>query len=226
MGERVVENGSAYSQTEDYSARSPGSSPLARVAMERSPAGSPAARTAMERSPVGSPAARAAFERSPAGSPAARTAFERSPAGSPAARPAFDSPSREFLDSHFFKPFSEDASPHAKDTQRCYVVYVARVEQPHPNYLGGATWSHFCILCSFGLSLLLNYRTKLSCQPLLLILSCYCLCSDYGGADSFLSGDKSFDEPTWGKFDTNDDMESIWGMNSIGATSKVSNTLI
>ena len=120
MGERVVENGSAYSQTEDYSARSPGSSPLARVAMERSPAGSPAARTAMERSPVGSPAARAAFERSPAGSPAARTAFERSPAGSPAARPAFDSPSREFLDSHFFKPFSEDASPHAKDTQRYY----------------------------------------------------------------------------------------------------------
>ena len=92
MGERVVENGSAYSQTEDYSARSPGSSPLARVAMERSPAGSPAA----------------------------RTAFERSPAGSPAARPAFDSPSREFLDSHFFKPFSEDASPHAKDTQRYY----------------------------------------------------------------------------------------------------------
>ncbi|CBI37735.3 unnamed protein product, partial [Vitis vinifera] len=73
-----------------------------------------------------------------------------------------DPPSMEFLDSHFFKPFSEDASPHAKDTQ-----------------------------------------------------------SDYGGADSFLSGDKSFDEPTWGKFDTNDDMESIWGMNSIGATSKM-----
>ncbi|KAJ9707376.1 hypothetical protein PVL29_002401 [Vitis rotundifolia] len=45
--------------------------------------------------------------------------------------------------------------------------------------------------------------------------------SDYGGADSFLSGDKSFDEPTWGKFDSNDDMESIWGMNSIGATSKM-----
>ena len=99
MDERVIENGSAYSQTEDYSARSPGSSPLARTAAE------------------GSPAARTAFERSPAGSPLARSAFERSPAGSPAARPAFDSPSRESLDSHFF-PFSEDASPHAKDTQR------------------------------------------------------------------------------------------------------------
>ncbi|RVW25348.1 tRNA-dihydrouridine(47) synthase [NAD(P)(+)]-like [Vitis vinifera] len=118
MGERVVENGSAYSQTEDYSARSPGNSPLARVEMERSPAGSPAARTAMERSPVGSPAARAAFERSPDGNPAARIAFERSPDGSPTARHAFDSPSGELLDSHFFKPFSEDASPHATDTKR------------------------------------------------------------------------------------------------------------
>ena len=118
MGERVVENGSAYSQTEDYSARSPGNSPLARVEMERSPAGSPAARTAMERSLVGSPAARAAFERSPDGNPAARIAFERSPDGSPTARHAFDSPSGELLDSHFFKPFSEDASPHATDTKR------------------------------------------------------------------------------------------------------------
>lgn len=132
MGEPVVENGSAYSHTEDHSARSPGGSPLARTARERSPAGSPAARTATDRSPLGSPAARTAFERSPAaspaakfalerspaGSPAGRTLFERSPAGSPAARPTFDSPSREFLDSHFFKPFSEDVSPHAKDTQR------------------------------------------------------------------------------------------------------------
>ena len=117
MGERVVENGSAYSQTEDCSARSPGNSPLARVEMERSPAGSPAARTAMERSPVSSPAARAAFERNPDGNPAARTAFERSPDGSPTARHAFDSPSG-LLDSHFFKPFSEDASPHATDTKR------------------------------------------------------------------------------------------------------------
>lgn len=116
--ERVVENGSAYSQTEDYSTRSPGNSPLARTTVERSPAGSPLARTAMDRSPGGSPAARAAFERSPAGSPAARTAYERSPGGSPAARPSFDSPSRESMDSHFFKPFSEDASPHAKDTLR------------------------------------------------------------------------------------------------------------
>ncbi|RVW21949.1 hypothetical protein CK203_110571 [Vitis vinifera] len=118
MGERVVENGSAYSQIEDYSARSPGNNPLARVAMERSIAGSPAARIAMERSLVGSPAVRATFERSPDGNPAARTAFERSSEGSPATRHAFDSPSRQLLDSHFFKPFCEDASPHAKDTQR------------------------------------------------------------------------------------------------------------
>ena len=145
MGERVVENGSAYSQTEVYLARSPGSSALARVAMERSPAGSPAARTTMERSPVArpaardafetspdgsptartamerrpvaSPAARDAFERSPDGSPAARAAFQRSPYGSPASRHAFDSPFGELLDSHFFKPFSEEASPHAKETQ-------------------------------------------------------------------------------------------------------------
>ncbi|KAF9611960.1 hypothetical protein IFM89_037180 [Coptis chinensis] len=34
---------------------------------------------------------------------------------------------------------------------------------------------------------------------------------DHGGAESTISGDKSFDEPTWGTFDTTDDTDSIWG---------------
>lgn len=45
-----------------------------------------------------------------------------------------------------------------------------------------------------------------------------CLCSDHGGAGSFFSGDKSFDEPAWGTFDTNDDLDSLWGFNSVSTT--------
>ncbi|KAF5207708.1 Calcium-binding ef hand family protein [Thalictrum thalictroides] len=36
---------------------------------------------------------------------------------------------------------------------------------------------------------------------------------DHGAAESTISGEKSFDEPTWGTFDTNDDTESVWGFN-------------
>ncbi|KAF8405559.1 hypothetical protein HHK36_010466 [Tetracentron sinense] len=39
--------------------------------------------------------------------------------------------------------------------------------------------------------------------------------SDHGGAESMLSGDKSFDESTWGAFDTNDDTDSVWGFNPV-----------
>jgi len=40
-------------------------------------------------------------------------------------------------------------------------------------------------------------------------------CSDHGGAESTTSGDKYFDEPSWGaKFD-NDDADSIWGLSTI-----------
>ncbi|KAK9286711.1 hypothetical protein L1049_015114 [Liquidambar formosana] len=80
----------------------------------------------------------------------------RSALGSPAARSAIDSPSRGSPDSHFGKPRSADASPHAKETH-----------------------------------------------------------SDQGGAESFLSGDRTFDEPPWGTFDSNDDIDSVWGFNSI-----------
>ncbi|XP_042508818.1 actin cytoskeleton-regulatory complex protein pan1-like isoform X2 [Macadamia integrifolia] len=38
--------------------------------------------------------------------------------------------------------------------------------------------------------------------------------NDHGGAESILSGDKIFDEPTWGTFDTNDDTDSVWGFNT------------
>ncbi|XP_062081529.1 uncharacterized protein LOC133787405 [Humulus lupulus] len=38
--------------------------------------------------------------------------------------------------------------------------------------------------------------------------------SDLGGAGSLFSGDKSFDEPAW-TFDTNDDLDSVWGFNSV-----------
>ncbi|KAI3862189.1 hypothetical protein MKX03_007836 [Papaver bracteatum] len=38
--------------------------------------------------------------------------------------------------------------------------------------------------------------------------------SDHGGAESIMSGDKSFDEPTWGTFDNNDDADSVWGFNA------------
>lgn len=43
--------------------------------------------------------------------------------------------------------------------------------------------------------------------------------SDHGGTGSLFSGDKSFDEPPWGTFDTNDDVDSVWGFNAI-STSK------
>ncbi|PON89906.1 Parvalbumin [Trema orientale] len=42
--------------------------------------------------------------------------------------------------------------------------------------------------------------------------------SDHGGARSLFSGDKSFDEPAWGHFDTNDDLDSVWDFNSISTT--------
>ncbi|RDX72134.1 hypothetical protein CR513_48424, partial [Mucuna pruriens] len=37
--------------------------------------------------------------------------------------------------------------------------------------------------------------------------------SDHDGVKSMFSGDKSFDEPNWGTFDTNDDIDSVWGFN-------------
>lgn len=38
--------------------------------------------------------------------------------------------------------------------------------------------------------------------------------SDHGGTGSLFSGDKSFDEPNWGTFDANDDVDSVWGFNA------------
>lgn len=32
------------------------------------------------------------------------------------------------------------------------------------------------------------------------------------------SGDKSYDEPAWGTFDANDDIDSVWGFNAGGST--------
>ncbi|KAI4297877.1 hypothetical protein L6164_037738 [Bauhinia variegata] len=37
--------------------------------------------------------------------------------------------------------------------------------------------------------------------------------SDHGGMKSLFSSDKFFDEPNWGTFDTNDDVDSVWGFN-------------
>ncbi|KAK9944397.1 hypothetical protein M0R45_009967 [Rubus argutus] len=42
--------------------------------------------------------------------------------------------------------------------------------------------------------------------------------SDHGGAGSVFSGDKSFDEPAWGTFDANDDVDSVWGFNAVSTT--------
>lgn len=42
--------------------------------------------------------------------------------------------------------------------------------------------------------------------------------SDYGGAKSVFSGDKDFDEPNWGNFYTNDDIDSVWGFNASGSS--------
>ncbi|KAB2602553.1 epidermal growth factor receptor substrate 15-like 1 [Pyrus ussuriensis x Pyrus communis] len=41
---------------------------------------------------------------------------------------------------------------------------------------------------------------------------------DHGGAGSVFSGDKGFDEPAWGTFDTNDDVDSVWGFNAVSTT--------
>lgn len=51
------------------------------------------------------------------------------------------------------------------------------------------------------------------------------LYSDHGGDGSVFSGDKSFDEPPWGTFDTNDDVDSVWGFNPV-STSKVCKFLL
>ncbi|KAF8034839.1 hypothetical protein BT93_C0997 [Corymbia citriodora subsp. variegata] len=42
--------------------------------------------------------------------------------------------------------------------------------------------------------------------------------SDHEAAGSVLSGDRSFDEPAWGTFDTNDDVDSVWGFNPLSAS--------
>uniref|UniRef100_A0A5B6ZGV2 Putative epidermal growth factor receptor substrate 15-like n=1 Tax=Davidia involucrata TaxID=16924 RepID=A0A5B6ZGV2_DAVIN len=39
--------------------------------------------------------------------------------------------------------------------------------------------------------------------------------SEYGGAESVLSGDKTFDEPSWGAFDTHYDTDSVWDFNPV-----------
>ncbi|KAK9164903.1 hypothetical protein Scep_000094 [Stephania cephalantha] len=39
--------------------------------------------------------------------------------------------------------------------------------------------------------------------------------SHNGGAESVISGDKGFDDHTWGTFDTNDDTDSVWGFNTL-----------
>ncbi|KAK4284920.1 hypothetical protein QN277_001688 [Acacia crassicarpa] len=40
--------------------------------------------------------------------------------------------------------------------------------------------------------------------------------SDHGGDKSAFSGDKIFDEQNWGAFDSNDDVDSVWGFNPSG----------
>jgi hypothetical protein len=35
------------------------------------------------------------------------------------------------------------------------------------------------------------------------------------------SEDRVFDEPNWGTFDTNDDMDSVWGFNASSITKEV-----
>lgn len=44
------------------------------------------------------------------------------------------------------------------------------------------------------------------------------MCSDHWGTGSVFSGDKTFDEPAWGTFDTNDDVDSVWGFNASSST--------
>ncbi|XP_039688591.1 uncharacterized protein [Medicago truncatula] len=38
--------------------------------------------------------------------------------------------------------------------------------------------------------------------------------SDHGGEKSVFSEERVFDEPNWGTFDTNDDIDSVWGFNA------------
>ncbi|WJX65149.1 hypothetical protein P8452_49841 [Trifolium repens] len=42
--------------------------------------------------------------------------------------------------------------------------------------------------------------------------------SDHDGEKSVFSEDRVFDEPNWGTFDTNDDMDSVWGFNASSIT--------
>ncbi|BFG42478.1 hypothetical protein CerSpe_287520 [Prunus speciosa] len=44
--------------------------------------------------------------------------------------------------------------------------------------------------------------------------------SDHGGPGSVF-GDKNFDEPPWGTFDTNDDVDSLWGFNAVSTTKDI-----
>ncbi|KAM1031461.1 hypothetical protein ACFX15_034587 [Malus domestica] len=44
---------------------------------------------------------------------------------------------------------------------------------------------------------------------------------DHGGAGSLFSGDNGFDEPAWGTFDPNDDVDSVWGFNAVSTTKDV-----
>ncbi|RXH97797.1 hypothetical protein DVH24_010122, partial [Malus domestica] len=41
---------------------------------------------------------------------------------------------------------------------------------------------------------------------------------DHAGAGSMFSGDKGSDEPAWGTFDNNDDVDSVWGFNAVSTT--------
>ncbi|XP_015971900.1 uncharacterized protein LOC107495307 [Arachis duranensis] len=42
--------------------------------------------------------------------------------------------------------------------------------------------------------------------------------SDHGGDKPLFSSEKIFDEPNWGTFDTNDDIDSVWGFNASSTT--------
>ncbi|XP_030512940.2 epidermal growth factor receptor substrate 15-like 1 [Rhodamnia argentea] len=42
--------------------------------------------------------------------------------------------------------------------------------------------------------------------------------SDHEAAGSVFSGDRNFDEPAWGTFDTNDDVDSVWGFNPVSSS--------
>ncbi|XP_034226996.1 epidermal growth factor receptor substrate 15-like 1 isoform X1 [Prunus dulcis] len=44
--------------------------------------------------------------------------------------------------------------------------------------------------------------------------------SDHGGPGSVF-GDKNFDDPAWGTFDTNDDVDSVWGFNAVSTTKDI-----